>query len=74
MKEKEAVILSEPGPDASSDSKSVVCRTWIGGNGTVHLLVCNTSRKAVDAKVRAGGRIVCLSIPPAGVKWTELGD
>ena len=74
VKEKEAIILSEPGSDVSSDSKSLVCRTWIGKNGAVHLLACNTSRKAVDAKVRAGGRIVCLSIPPTGIKWTELRD
>ena len=69
MKEKESILLSEPGPQAVLESGgNVVCRTWTRKDGGVCLLACNASGKAVNAKVRIGGNPIGLSLAPYGVE------
>ena len=72
VKEKEAVLLSEAGPDVEDVPKGVVCRTWKTADGKVHLLACNTMRSPVKGSVRIGGIIHSIDLPPIGVKMQEL--
>ena len=69
IKEKESVLLSEPGPVPVADSDKVVCRTWRMADGKVHMLTCNTTEKDVKSKVRVCDRDIGLSLPPIGVEW-----
>ncbi|MBQ7190619.1 MAG: hypothetical protein IJR99_14520 [Kiritimatiellae bacterium] len=48
------VLLSKPGPAVSGTPSSLVVRTYAAEDG-VWLLACNTSRKALQAKLRIPG-------------------
>ena len=69
VKEKESVILSEPGPVPVSDPKSVVCRSWRMKDGSVRLLVCSIVQKSAKVEVSVGGKTVGVSLAPFGVEW-----
>ena len=70
VKEKEAVILSEPGPVVGCP-ESVVCRTWRTGDGKVHMLVANRHRKQVTGTVLVSGRSVGFDLSPLAAIWLE---
>lgn len=72
VKEREAVLLSEPGPVPADVPEGVVCRTWKTADGKVHLLACNTTHAAVRGSVRVGGARYGIDLPPIGVKMQEL--
>ena len=70
VKEKESVLLSEPGPAVENVPKGVVCRTWRTVDDKVHLLSCNTTRTAVKGSVCVGGNLCNVNLSPIAVKWT----
>ena len=72
IKEKEAVLLSEPGPAVEEVPEGIACRTWKTAAGKVYLLVCNTTRAAVKGSVRIGGRPHSIDPPPIGVIMRDL--
>ena len=72
IKDKEAVLLSEPGPAVEDVPEGIVCRTWKTADGKAHLLACNTTRAAVNGSVRVGGRVQHIDLPPIGVMMREL--
>ena len=72
VKDKEAVLLSEPGPGVEDVPKGIACRTWKTSDGKVHLLACNTTRAAVKGSVRVSGRECRIDLPPIGVVMREL--
>ena len=72
VKEKESVLLSEPGPVVEDVPENLVCRTWKTSDGKVHLLVCNTTRTAVKGSVRIGGIQHSINLLPIGVMMREL--
>ena len=72
VKEKEVVLLSEPGPAVAYVPEDLVCRTWKTAEGKVHLLVCNTTRTAVKGSVSIGGIPNSIDLPPIGVDMREL--
>ena len=72
VKEKESVILAEPGPEPVCDPKSVVCRTWRMKDGSIHLLVCSIVNKSVKVEVSVGVKTVSVSVAPFGVEWVNL--
>lgn len=70
VKEKEAVLLSEPGPAVDGAPKGLVCRTWRTAGGKVRLLACNTSADRMAAgEVSTEDGKVALALPPLGVEW-----
>ena len=72
VKEKEVVLLSEPGPAVAYVPENLVCRTWKTAEGKVHLLVCNTTRTAVKGSVSIGGIPNSIDLPPIGAEIREL--
>ena len=72
IKDKESVLLSDPGPAVEEVPEGVVCRTWKTADGKVHLLACNATRAPVKGSVRIGGRPHSIDLPPIGVMMREL--
>ena len=69
VKEKESVILAEPGPEPVCDPKSVVCRSWRMKDGSIRLLVCSIVQKSAKVEVSVGGKTVAVQLAPFGVEW-----
>ena len=72
VKEKESVILADPGPVPMSDPKSVVCRSWRMKDGSIRLLVCSIVQKSAKVEVSVGGKTVAVQLAPFGVEWVNL--
>ena len=72
VKEKVSVLLSDPGPVVEDVPENLVCRTWKAAECKVHLLVCNTTRTAVNGSVRIGSIPHSIDLPPIGVVMREL--
>ena len=67
VKKHEAVLLAEPGPAVEEVPEGLVCRTWRTADGKVHYLVCNTERKPIKGRIRIGGNLQDIALPPIGV-------
>ena len=74
IKEKEAVLLSAPGPTVADVPEGVVCRTWKTAGGKVYLLACNTTRAAIKGSVCVSGKAYRIDLPPIGVSWIVMGN
>ena len=72
VKKMESVILSDPGPAVACDSKDVVLRTWRTENGKCTALLCNVTRRPVEAAVRMGTREQIVPMKPLEVVWRDF--
>ena len=54
IKRRESVLLSDPGPSATTGAKNLFCRTWTAANGERWLLLSNANRERISATVRLG--------------------
>ena len=66
VKRREAVILSDPGPSATTDAAHLLCRTWTTVGGETWLLLSNANRAKVTATVKLGASFR-EAAPEAGV-------
>lgn len=72
VKKMESVILSDPGPAVACDSKDVVLRTWRTENGKCTALLCNVTRRPVEAAVRMDTREQIVPMKPLEVVWRDF--
>ena len=54
IKRRESVLISDPGPSATTGAKNLFCRTWTAANGERWLLLSNANRERISATVRLG--------------------
>ena len=69
VKQREAIILSDPGPSATTDAAHLLCRTWKTADGETWLLLSNANRAQVTATVKLGTPLR-EAAPEAGVSAT----
>ena len=69
VKRREAIILSDPGPSATTDAAHLLCRTWTTASGETWLLLSNANRAKVTATVKLGASFRA-AVPEPGVTAT----
>ena len=69
VKRREAIILSDPGPSATTDAAHLLCRTWTTASGETWLLLSNANRARATATVKLGASFRA-AVPEPGVTAT----
>ena len=81
VKRREALILSDPGPSATTEAKNLLCRTWTTCCGAKWILLSNANRTGLTATVKLGESFreavpevgVSAKLSAADVLTVELG-
>ncbi len=72
VKDKEALLLAEPGQTAESSDSRIAVRTW-RLDGDIRILAVNCTREPVSASIRlGGGNAVSVSLQGLGVEFLRF--